>query len=341
MESNSGSRWIQDKIKYMSVGNLSIILCILVLLEVIYFKIAYYFNIIDKPNHRSSHNLATIRGGGIIFGISILIFCFTCGFSYPYFTAGVFLISLISFLDDLITLNNKIRLFIHLLSVALLFYELNLFTLQWYWLFVVAVFVIGTINAYNFMDGINGITGAYSFLAIVTLYYIDVYVVTFVAKDFLLITGLALMVFNFFNFRKKAKCFAGDVGSIGIAFIILFLLLKLIIKTENFSYILLLLVYGLDAVSTITFRYVRKENIFEAHRSHFYQYWTNERNVPHLIVSGSYVLVQMTVNLLLLLILPNSTFLLCLTLFFCALIFIIIRFSVEGSPRLLGGKHGD
>lgn len=321
----------------MSIYAISVVFIVLFLLEILYFRIANRFDIIDKPNHRSSHNRSTIRGGGIIFCFSAFIFFFCSGFQYPYFIGGIFLIALISFIDDLMTLNNKIRLFVHLLSVALMFLEPNLEFLPWYWLIVAIVFSIGTINAYNFMDGINGLTGLYSLLAIATLYYIVSYVaIDFIAKDFLLTTGLGLIVFNFFNFRNKAVCFAGDVGSVSIAFILLFFLMQLVVRTRDCAYLLLFLVYGLDTVSTIIFRYIRKENIFEAHRSHFYQYWINERKKSHLAVATYYVLVQLAINIMIIFILPHSIFILCLTLFFSILLFIIIRFAVEGSHRLLG-----
>ena len=138
-----------------------------------YFRIANHYNIIDKPNERSSHNEVTMRGGGIIFPVAAVIFFFINNFQYPFFIAGLLAIALISFLDDLLTLNNKLRLAVHLSAVALLFCQWNLFVMPWYWLMMVAVFVIGTLNAHNFMDGINGITGAYSLVAIATLYYIN------------------------------------------------------------------------------------------------------------------------------------------------------------------------
>ena len=319
----------------MNIVQLLIILILLFLIEFIYFRIAAHFNIIDRPNSRSSHTALTIRGGGIIFGIAAILFFCLYQFQYPFFIAGLFLIALISFLDDILTLNNKIRLFIHLLSVALLFAQLDLFSMAWYLVIIAAIFVIGTINAYNFMDGINGITGAYSLVAIGSLYYINQYVITFTSNELLIITGLSLIVFNFFNFRKRAKCFAGDVGSVSIAFIVLFLLLQLIIKTENLNYLLLLLIYGLDAVTTIIFRVIRKENIFEAHRAHFYQYWANERKVSHLLVSMIYALVQLAVNVLIVYWMPNSIFSLCLLLVCSATIFMVWRFAAEGSARLL------
>lgn len=320
----------------MSIISILFFLAVLFILELIYFKIANQNSIIDKPNHRSSHTSVTIRGGGVIFSFAaILSFC-TNGFQFPYFLAGLVLIALISFLDDLLTLNNKIRLVVHLASVALLFCELDLFAMQWYLLIIATVFVIGIINAYNFMDGINGITGAYSLVAIGTLYYINEYITPFTSGELILAIGLSLLVFNFFNFRKRAKCFAGDVGSVSIAFIIVFLLLQLIIKTENFNYILLLIVYGLDAVTTIVFRLIRKENIFKAHRTHLYQYWANEKKVPHLVVSAIYALIQLAINAVIIFIMPHSIFIICLSLLFATTIFVVSRFVLEGSERLIG-----
>ncbi|WP_316832398.1 glycosyltransferase family 4 protein [Pedobacter aquatilis] len=312
------------------------ILAGLFLLEVTYFKIADRFNIIDKPNERSSHKNITLRGGGIIFCLAGLIYFCLSDFQYPYFIAGLFAIATISFIDDILTLNNKVRLSIHLIAVLLMFYQWNLFELNWYWIPVALVFVIGTINAYNFMDGINGITGAYSLLAIASLYFINKKIVQFTSSDLLIVVGLSLLVFNFFNFRKKAKCFAGDVGSVSIAFIIIFLTGQLILKTGNFNYILLLLVYGLDAVITIIFRVIRRENIFEAHRSHYYQYLANERKWPHLLVSGLYFLVQLGTNILLFMVVKDSALLVISLAIISGILFVSIRFLSEGKVKLLG-----
>ena len=319
----------------MSLIFLVVLIVGLFTLEIAYFKIANHFNIIDKPNERSSHTRLTIRGGGVIFTLSGLIFFFAFGFQYPYFILGLFLISLISFLDDVFTLNNKVRLGIHLLSVLLMFYQWQLFDLSWYWIPIAAIFVIGTLNAYNFMDGINGITGGYSLLAIATLYYINEQVVFFTASELLITVGLSLLVFNFFNFRKKAKCFAGDVGSVSIAFIIVFLLGQLILQTGNFNYILLLLFYGLDAVLTIIFRLLRKENIFEAHRSHFYQFLSNEKQWPHLSVVGLYLFVQILINLLLVFVVKENMVSALLLIIGSGLVFLVIRLLTEGRERLL------
>lgn len=311
------------------------IFILLSILEFLYFKLADKLNIIDKPNHRSSHTKITIRGGGIIFPIAVLIYAITNHFQYSYFIIGLLAISVISFLDDVFTLKNKVRLSIHLSSVLLLFVQWNLLSLSWYWLLMALIFVIATINAYNFMDGINGMTGGYSLFTIASLYYINQNIVSFTSSELLIVIGLSLIVFNFFNFRKKAKCFAGDVGSVSIAFIIIYLIGQLILKTQNVSYILLLLVYGVDTAFTVLFRKIRGENIFEAHRTHFYQYLSNQLGYPHLLVSFLYIVAQLLINILLIS-LANDGMIYALPLFFTAItIYLLLRFWLEGKQKLL------
>ncbi|WP_097133854.1 MraY family glycosyltransferase [Pedobacter xixiisoli] len=308
---------------------------IFVVLELVYFKIADRFNIIDKPNHRSSHQTITIRGGGIIFPISVLIYTLFNDFQQIYFVIGLLAISTISFLDDILTLNNKVRLGIHLTSVLLLFMQWDLFSFSWYWLLIALVFVIATINAYNFMDGINGITGGYSLLTIGSLYYINKSVVNFTSDELLLVVGLALLVFNFFNFRTKAKCFAGDVGSVSIAFIIVFFIGQLILKTQNPFYILLLLVYGTDTAFTVFFRKLRKENIFEAHRSHFYQYLSNHLKYSHLLVTFFYMLAQLLINAALVVFVNDNILHFGGVFLAFVTIYLVLRFSLEGKNKLM------
>lgn len=147
------------------------------------------------------------------------------------------------------------------------------------------------------MDGINGITGGYSLIVLGALAYINVKVSVFMEPELLYVGLLSVLVFNIFNFRKQAKCFAGDVGSVSIAFIILFALGKLILVTGDLSYIILLVVYGVDSVLTIIHRLVLRENIFEAHRKHAYQLMANELKISHVLVSGFYMLLQAVIVL--------------------------------------------
>ena len=310
-----------------------IFLIVIFILELIYFKIADKYNIIDHPNHRSSHTKITIRGGGIIFPVALLASCFYFGSPYMYFLIGLLLISAISFIDDIEPVSNRIRTVFHLIAVTLLFYQLSLYGLQFHWIFLGFIFVIGTINAINFMDGINGITGGFGFISALTLIYINKYV-AFTDERYLISLVIALTVFNFFNFRKKAKCFAGDVGSVSLGFILLFFLLQLIIKTNNFNYLLLFIVYGLDTSTTILFRLIKKENIFKAHRQHFYQFLANEKKISHLVVAALYTIIQAVINISLIIFSLTTFKSLAILGVISLLIFILIRIYFEGYTRL-------
>lgn len=274
-----------------------LILITLFVAELLYFRLADRFNIIDKPNERSSHTSVTLRGGGIIFYVAALLYFILSGFQYPWFFLGLTMMTIISFLDDVFTLSNKLRLLVHFSSVLLMAYQLDLFEMPWYFLLIGFVVMVGVINAYNFMDGINGITACYS-LAVAGLLLLVNQQVAFIDSDLLIYTILGVAVFAFFNFRTKAKSFAGDVGSVAIAYILLFALGTLILTTGEFIYILFLAVYGIDAVWTIIQRLLRKENIFQAHRSHLYQYLGNEAGVNKLFVSFSYGALQFLIGLL-------------------------------------------
>ncbi|QIH31576.1 glycosyltransferase family 4 protein [Sphingobacterium sp. DR205] len=272
-----------------------IILLLLFVLELVYFRIADQFNIIDKPNQRSSHVALTLRGGGIIFYFAVSLYFFISGYEYPWFFIGLTLMTIVSFLDDILTLSNKIRLAIHFISVLLMAYELNIFNMPWYYLLATFIITVGVINAYNFMDGINGITACYS-LSIGGLLMVVNRNEHFISQDFLIYTMLGLAVFTFFNFRTNAKCFAGDVGSVSIAFILLFALGALIITSGKLVYVLFLAVYGIDAVWTIIRRIYLKEDIFSAHRSHLYQYLGNEVGINKLLISFFYGFIQLLIG---------------------------------------------
>ncbi|MBW9279555.1 glycosyltransferase family 4 protein [Bacteroides fragilis] len=269
-----------------------IILVLLFLAELFYFRIADKYNIIDKPNERSSHTRITLRGGGIIFYLGALVYFLTSQFEYPWFMLALTLVTVISFVDDIRSISQGLRLVFHFTAMALMFYQWELFTLPWWTVVVALIACTGIINAYNFMDGINGITGGYSLVVLGALAFINHWVVSFVEPGLIYTMLCAMLVFNFFNFRKRAKCFAGDVGSVSIAFIILFLIGKLIIDTEDFSWIVLLAVYGVDSVLTIVHRLLLHENIGLPHRKHLYQIMANELKIPHVAVSLTYMVVQ-------------------------------------------------
>lgn len=283
------------------------ILVVLFILELVYFQIADHYDIIDRPNERSSHREVVLRGGGIIFTMGMWLWAMAYGFEYPWFLAGLTLIAAVSFIDDIRSLPDSVRLLAQFVAMILMMQDLGLLTLSNWWLVILAlIFCVGTTNAYNFMDGINGITGGYSIAVLLPLLWLDTDPagIPFVKVPLLWVALLSCIVFCFFNFRPRARCFAGDVGSVGIAFIIVFVLGRLILQTSDVTYIMLLAVYGVDSVLTIIHRIMLHENLGEAHRKHMYQLLANELEWPHLYVAGLYAGVQLLISAGLLL-MPN------------------------------------
>ena len=272
-----------------------IILVLLFVAELFYFRVADKCNIIDKPNQRSSHTRITLRGGGIIFYLGALAFFLTSEWAYLWFMIALTLITVISFVDDIRSTSQRLRLVFHFTAMALMFYQWGLFSLPWWTIVVALIICTGIINAYNFMDGINGITGGYSLVILVSLAYVNAEVISFTEQDFIYTMICSVLVFDFFNFRKRARCFAGDVGSVSIAFVVLFLIGSLIFQTKDFSWLVLLVVYGVDSVLTIVHRLLLHENISMPHRKHLYQIMANELKIPHAVVSLIYMVVQAAV----------------------------------------------
>ncbi len=262
----------------------------------VYFRIARKYNIVDLPNYRTMHEGATIRGGGVVIFIAMAlysVFMYNPGY---YFLAGLLVIGVTGFLDDLLDLPNRIRFPLQLLSVVLMIWEAGLGNVPLLWLIAAVIVITGTLNAFNFMDGINGITAGYAMVTVGTLLYINNTGQSFIYNGFLLFFILTLLIFAFFNFRRKAVCFAGDVGSLSIAFIIVFLILKLISVTGHWVYVLFLTLYGIDTIFTIIQRLFRKENIFRAHRLHFFQVVIKKTGMPHLMMTAWYMALQLAVN---------------------------------------------
>jgi UDP-N-acetylmuramyl pentapeptide phosphotransferase/UDP-N-acetylglucosamine-1-phosphate transferase len=265
-------------------------------IELIYFKIADYYNIIDKPNSRSSHSIITLRGGGIIFPIAILIACLL-GYLSWVTALAVILVAVISFIDDIKPLSQLPRFASHAIAIGLVFYDLGLYA-EAIWILPILFFIlIGWVNVFNFMDGINGITVLYSFVGILSLSFIEV---NKDSQPLLITMGLSCCAFGFFNVRKKAKTFAGDVGSISMALFLGYFMLKTILESGQVGYLLFFSLYGIDAAITIFIRVKKKENILLPHRSHLYQYLANELGYSHILVSLLYSGIQLLINILLL-----------------------------------------
>ena len=292
---------------YLTYG---IILVIITVLEIIYFRVADKCNIIDKPNERSSHSAIVLRGGGIVFLLGVWIWSAFFGFQYPLFLIAVTLAAGISFIDDIRSLPDSIRLIVQFAAMGLLIWQLfstsgdsALFSDGNIWLkvlFIAAALVVcvGATNIYNFMDGINGITAGYSLAVLLPLMLVNLKS-GFIEQSLLTVTTISILVFSIFNFRSKgkAKCFAGDVGSVGIAFILLFAIGMLIVRTGDITWLILLVVYGVDGCMTICHRIMLHEKLGEAHRKHAYQLMANELKMSHPIVSCIYMAIQLAVSL--------------------------------------------
>ena len=266
-----------------------------IIIELIYLKIARKVGFMDLPNHRSSHLQPTIRGGGVIFPIALFLCYFSSAHHLHLLLISILLLAVISLIDDKYSLTSKLRFAMHLIASLLLIIQLELPLLNWMLPIILFVFV-GGLNAFNFMDGINGITALYSIVTLLTLYVANTQF-PFIEANYIIFPLLSVLAFSFFNVRKRALCFAGDVGSICIAGIILFLLFRLVIHTQNYFYLLILLVYALDSGATILRRKCSGENIFKPHRKHLYQQLVHKKKLNHLQVSFLFATVQLFVNI--------------------------------------------
>lgn len=334
----------QHCIKNMIMIKLLIIAALLVVLELVYFKIADHFNIIDKPNERSSHSTIVLRGGGVIFSLSMVAWAVMTAVQgdwqvvvdYLPFLCGLLLVAGVSFWDDVKSLPDSVRLVVQFTAMALMFWSMGIMHWDMWWIVILALIVcVGATNIINFMDGINGITAGYALAVLVPLALVngcpirsgmtvvgsgmtvvgsgmteEVIRATggFIDQSYLIVAIIGVLVFCIFNFRPKgkAKCFAGDVGSISIAFIMLFAIGRLIVQTQDVTYLIFLLVYGIDGCLTICHRIMLHENLGEAHRKHAYQLMANELKIGHVKVSLLYMAIQLAVSLGFIYLCPDS-----------------------------------
>lgn len=260
-----------------------------------YFILARKFNILDLPNARSSHQKPTIRGGGIIFPASFLLYAITSNEFSWWIMAAVTAVTVVSFWDDIAPLPAWVRFPVHLVAAFLVVCAIApAWPVLWS---VVAIFgLVGFVNAFNFMDGINGITGLYATVFFLTLLGIHFYTPINLPFAGLVIMLIALVIFNSYNVRGNAICFAGDVGAVPLALIMGYYWLYLVVNEPSPIWWLLLAVYGVDSLGTIAFRLFRKEPVHKPHRHHTYQNLANEWQWPHIGVSSLYAGLQALIN---------------------------------------------
>lgn len=292
------------------------IFVLLLVAELVYFKIADRFNIIDKPNERSSHSSIVLRGGGVIFSLAMVAWAVMMAVQgqwqvvsdYLPFLCGLMMVAGVSFWDDVKSLPDSVRLVVQFVAMGLMFWSIGIMHWNMWWIVLIALVVcVGATNVINFMDGINGITAGYSLAVLLPMMMLNKDL-AFVDSSFLIVAILGVLVFCLFNFRPKgkAKCFAGDVGSISIAFIMLFAIGRLVVLTQDVTYLIFLLVYGVDGCLTICHRILLHENLGEAHRKHAYQLMANELKIGHVKVSLLYMTMQLIVSLGFIYLCPDS-----------------------------------
>ena len=272
-------------------------------------KYSFRIAAVDVLNERSSHSLPTPRGGGIGIWIALIIVGIFVTKDL-YFSAILSIAGLLGLLEDRFTLSSKIRLvsqFVISSFIAFLFLGhpssplmLSLFI---FWL----VFITATTNFYNFMDGINGIAGLTGLVGFGLLAFFSYFILN-VQDVFLMSAALAAGCIGFlpFNF-PRARVFMGDVGSILLGFVFASFVVRLSTSVEVFLCLIMFLsTFYADSVITIYYRWRRGENLMQAHRSHLYQYLSNDLKLPHWQVSLLYATVQLLFGVLAILAYQNG-----------------------------------
>lgn len=239
----------------------------------------------DVPNARSSHSEMTPRGGGIAVIIGIVLAAAIWLSVVPDMLAGLALtgaamLAAVSWIDDRRNggLPARVRLAAQALAIlaVLMFLPAEMRILgDWLplWLERLACFLawLWFTNLFNFMDGINGITG-------LEMVSIGIGIAVTIAASGLAGSGagLGLIVagagLGFLPWNwNRAKVFLGDVGSVPAGFLIGWLLLDMALKGHWAAALILPMYYWLDATATLLRRLFNGERVWEAHRSHFYQ----------------------------------------------------------------------
>ena len=249
-----------------------------------YFLRAYAVkkNVIDIPNARSSHSVPTPRGGGVAV---VLMFLAVLGYVnlWLLFIAGA-LVALIGWLDDHGHVKSIIRLMVHLLASVLVVYavggmpELTLFGFEVY--LGLAGGVLGVLaltwvlNLYNFMDGIDGIAGvevvsSAGIAGLILWFSFGLYDQAWL-HFYLVASALGFLIWNW----PPAKIFMGDAGSGFLGLMLGGLALQSSHSEQAMLWVWLILlgVFIVDATYTLIRRLLRGDKVFEAHRSHAYQY---------------------------------------------------------------------
>lgn len=317
----------------------------------VFMKLAHRYGLHDHPSGRSSHRQPTVTGMGVIIALAFIIYLLWQPYELPEsFVLGFFLLTTVSFIDDILFLKHSLRLVFQVLAVLAMVLQMPFQSSGaeiWALGLAAVVFGVGVLNAYNFMDGINGMLTLHGLLVLACFAWINEHIVDlqgnpihFTNTNFIYSIMIPMAIFGFFNIRKNALAFMGDVGSIGVAFIILYLMYSLLITTGNYVYLLLFSIFGADAGLTVCYKLILRENIFVPHRDFLFKKMVHLVKMPHLRVSFYYFAVQAVINLSVILAFPKtpklSTQLSVLFIGCVALIasYILIQYRMPGKKKL-------
>lgn len=264
--------------------------------------------LMDVPNTRSSHNVPVPRGGGL--GIFLVVVLAGLALRMPtHFLFPIILLSIVTFYGDFFQLSIRTRLIIQFVSAIIIIFpslpqlipaSLAVSTFFYFLiLFGMLLFMVGTANFYNFMDGINGmagISGAIAFCLLGLFGSNAQHASSFgTFPIFSFCVALACLGFLPFN-MPKAKVFMGDVGSILLGFVFAGLVVKLSHNILDFICLsAFLFPFYADELTTMVVRIRDGERFGEPHRRHLYQLLANENGIPHWKISVLYGVAQILV----------------------------------------------
>jgi len=258
-------------------------------------------SLLDKANHRSSHDGVIPKGGGI--GILVAFVFSALVLNFPaVFWLSISFVALLSFYGDRNELKPAIRLWVQFMAgvgllLALFYWEGRGWS-AYMLIPVFSVFVVGTANYYNFMDGIDGIAGI---TGIVAFGLIALFGSFSGANEPLIILsgcmGFACLGFLPFN-MPKARVFMGDVGSVLLGFVYAGLVVRLSHSLNDFVVLCAFLFpFYADELTTEYIRLRDGENLLKPHRRHVYQLLANEMGIEHWRVSVGYGVLQLVVGI--------------------------------------------
>lgn len=299
-------------------------------------RIGPKINLLDMPNHRSSHLVPTLKGGGVGILLTFMIIGFFVARQYA-FVITCSAIGIIGLISDLFDISSGLRLVIHIASAfilivltANLLHPANNITMILLMLFLV-MFIAGSANIYNFMDGINGIA---ALTAIVAFGLLSVFSAENFGSRFpatILAVSITFASLGFLRFNMpSARIFMGDVGSVFLGFTFAGIVVLLSKNIADFICLSsFLFTFYADEVVTMCLRLKDAQNLLLPHRRHFYQILANEGKMPHWKISCGYAVAQFAIGLSILSMRPLGLRFIISTLVLYFIVFVILNFLVR------------